>query len=67
MTFIRSTKKLGQNDIQEIMDAIPTKHSIVWIGPDQDTPFDTGQRFDGYQYFNKHPDALLAFFSEQKR
>jgi len=60
-------EKTGQNDIQEIMDATPTEHSIVWIGPDQDTPFGTGQRFDGYQYFNTHPDALLAFLSEQTR
>ena len=60
-------QKTGQNDIQEIMDATPTAHSIVWIGPDQDTPFGTGQRFDGYQYFNTHPDALLAFLSEQTR
>lgn len=51
----------GQNDIQEIMDATPTEHSIVWIGPDQDTPFGTGSRFDGYQYFNHHPEALLDF------
>lgn len=54
----------GQNDIQEIMDATPTEHSIVWIGPDQDTPFGTGSRFDGYQYFNHHPEALLEFLSE---
>ena len=60
-------QKTAQNDIQEIMDATPTEHSIVWIGPDQDTPFGTGQRFDGYQYFNTHPNALLAFLSEQTR
>lgn len=56
--------KTGQNDIQEIMDATPTEHEIVWIGPDQTIPFGTGSRFDGYQYFNKHPDALLRFLSE---
>lgn len=54
----------GQNDIQEIMDATPTEHSIVWIGPDQDTPFGTGSRFDGYQYFNHHPEALLDFLAQ---
>ena len=53
----------GQNDIQEIMDATPTPHNIVWIGPDQETPFGTGNRFDGYQFFNKHPEALLEFLS----
>lgn len=55
----------GHNDIQEIMDATPTAHEIVWIGPDQATPFGTGQRFDGYQYFNEHPEALLEFLSQQ--
>ncbi|MCH2248796.1 MAG: alpha/beta hydrolase [Cognatishimia sp.] len=54
----------GQNDIQEIMDATPTEHSIVWIGPDQEIPFGTGSRFDGYQYFNHHPEALLEFLSK---
>ncbi len=54
----------GKNDIQEIMDATPTDHEIVWIGPDQDTPFGTGSRFDGYQYFNHHPEALIAFVSK---
>lgn len=55
----------GQNDIQEIMDATPTAHDIIWIGPDQETPFGTGQRFDGYQYFNQHPEALLQFLAKQ--
>lgn len=58
-------KETGQNDIQEIMDATPTPNDIIWIGPDQATPFGTGQRFDGYQYFNKHPEALLEFLSKQ--
>ena len=43
------------------MDATPTEHDVIWIGPDQATPFGTGQRFDGYQYFNEHPEELLAF------
>ncbi len=54
----------GQNDIQEIMNATPTPHDIVWIGPEQETPFGTGQRFDGYQFFNKHPEALLEFLAK---
>jgi hypothetical protein len=57
-------EETGQNDIQEIMDATPTEHSIVWIGPKQAIPFGTGQRFDGYQYFNKHPEALIEFLSK---
>ena len=57
-------EETGQNDIQEIIDATPTENDIVWIGPDQETPFGTGQRFDGYQYFNKHPEALIEFLAE---
>jgi hypothetical protein len=29
----------GQNDIQEIKNATPREHEIVWICPDQATPF----------------------------
>ncbi len=54
----------GRNDIQDIMDATPTDHDIVWIGPDQEIPFGTGQRFDGYQYFNHHPEPLIEFLSK---
>ena len=57
-------EETGQNDIQEIIDATPTENDIVWIGPDQETPFGTGQRFDGYQYFNKHPEALIEFLAQ---
>ncbi|EDZ42814.1 MAG: hypothetical protein P8P65_06930 [Planktotalea sp.] len=49
------------------MDATPTAHGIVWIGPDQETPFGTGSRFDGYQYFNMHPEALLDFLTQYMR
>ena len=28
-------QKTGRNDIQLIMNAPPTEHGIVWIGPDQ--------------------------------
>lgn len=57
-TFNLSTQ---QNDLVEIMNATPTPHEVVWIGPDQETPFGTGKRFDGYQYFNNHPEKLLEF------
>jgi len=46
------------------MDATPTEHDIIWIRLDQATPFGTGQRFDGYQYFNEHPEALINFLSK---
>jgi predicted alpha/beta hydrolase len=55
----------GQNDIQEIMDATTTEYEIIWIGPDHQNAFGTGQRFDGYQYFNHHPKQLLDFLERR--
>lgn len=54
----------GQNDIQQILDATPTDHDIVWIGSDREIPFGSDQRFDAYQYFNTHPEELLAFIAQ---
>lgn len=53
-----------QNDIQEIINATPTEHEIIWIGPDQPVSFGTGKRFDAYQYFGKNPEKLLDFFEK---
>lgn len=55
----------GQNDIQEIIDAATTEKEVIWIGPDHPNAFGTGMRFDGYQYFNRHPEQLLGFMSKQ--
>lgn len=54
-------KETGKNDIQKIMDATPTEHEIVWIGSDQEISFGSDMRFDAYQYFNSHPERILAF------
>ena len=61
-TFNVST---GQNDIQEIIDAATTDNEVIWIGPDHPNAFGTGMRFDGYQYFNHHPEQLLDFLSRK--
>ncbi len=61
-TFNVST---GQNDIQEIIDAATTDNEVIWIGTDHPNAFGTGMRFDGYQYFNHHPEQLLDFLSRQ--
>lgn len=53
----------GQNDIQEIIDASTTEREIIWIGPEHPNAFGSGLRFDGYQYFNQHPEQLLDFMS----
>ncbi len=34
-------------------------------GPNEAVPFGTGKRFEGYGYFNQHPEALLAFLERQ--
>lgn len=49
------------NDVQVIHDRCPTEKQMIWIGPDQTKPFGTGKRFDGYNYFNHHPEDLLEF------
>lgn len=55
----------GQNDIQEIIDAATTETDIIWIGPEHEHAFGTGMRFDGYKYFNEHPQRLLDFMDRR--
>lgn len=55
----------GQNDIQEIIDASTSENEVIWIGPEHPNAFGSGMRFDGYQYFNQHPEQLLDFMSRQ--
>ncbi len=55
----------GQNDIQEIIDASKTENEVIWIGPEHPNAFGTGMRFDGYQYFNHHPEQLLEYMAKQ--
>lgn len=55
----------GQNDIQEIIDAATTENEVIWIGPEHPNAFGSNMRFDGYQYFNHHPEQLLDFMSRQ--
>ncbi|NQY61206.1 hypothetical protein [Cognatishimia sp.] len=57
--------KTGQNDIQEIIDAATTENEVIWIGPQHPNAFGTGMRFDGYQYFNVHPNQLLDFMTRR--
>jgi len=54
----------GINDVQAIYDACPTDKELIWIGPDQKKPFGTGKRFEGYGYFNRYPEELLAFLAK---
>ena len=53
------------NDIQEIIDASTSENEVIWIGPEHPNAFGSGMRFDGYQYFNQHPEQLLDFMSRQ--
>ena len=54
----------GVNDVQLMYDACPTEKELVWIGPKEAKPFGTGLRFEGYGYFNKHPEELIAFLEK---
>lgn len=51
----------GTNDVQLIYDAVPTEKEMIWVRETGERPHGSGKRFDGYRYFNKYPDQLLAF------
>jgi hypothetical protein len=51
----------GRNDIEEVIEVTPTENQLIWIGPNEAIPHGTGKRFDGYGYFNAHPEELLSF------
>lgn len=53
----------GINDVEVIFDHCPAPKELLWIGPDQPRAFGTGKRFDGYNYFNDHPQELLEFLA----
>ncbi|MCH9687391.1 MAG: lysophospholipase [Deltaproteobacteria bacterium] len=53
----------GLNDVQVIHDRCPTPKEMIWVGPNEPIPFGTGKRFEGYGYFNHHPEQLLAFLA----
>jgi hypothetical protein len=43
--------------VQSIYDAIPAaEKKLVWIKG-------TTRRFDGYNYFGKHPDVVIDWFN----
>jgi len=57
-------KGTGKNDVQVIAEACPTEKTVLWIGPDEQRPFGSGMRFDGYNYFNQFPEELLGFLKK---
>lgn len=57
----------GINDVQIIHDRCPTDKQLIWIGPNQAKPFGTGKRFEGYNYFNAHPEDLLDFLEHHMK
>jgi len=50
-----------ENDIQKIFDAVTTEKKLLFFGPGTDLPFGNGLRFEGYSYYNYHPEGLLEF------
>lgn len=48
-------------DIQKIFDAVTTEKKLLFFGPGTDRPFGNGLRFEGYSYYNYHPEELIEF------
>ena len=60
-TFDKGTKK---NDIEQFFSNCPSQQkTMIWIGSDEAQSYGTNKRFDGYGYFNKHPEELINFLS----
>lgn len=51
------------HDIQQIFDALTTEKKLLWFGPGTDKPFGKGLRFEGYGYYNYHPEELIDFLN----
>jgi len=52
------------NDMQHIFDALTTEKKLHFFGPGTDNPFGCGLRFEGYGYYNYHPEALIEFLNK---
>lgn len=51
------------HDVQAIFDNCTAPKEILWIGPGTEHPFGSGKRFECYNYFNHHPEAMLKHFN----
>jgi len=51
------------NDMQDIFDALTVEKQLLFFGPGTDNPFGNGQRFEGYGYYNYHPEPLIEFLN----
>jgi len=49
------------NDIQDIFDALTVEKKLLFFGPGTDNPFGKGLRFEGYGFYNYHPEPLVEF------
>jgi len=52
-----------ENDAQKIFDAVKTEKKLLFFGPETDHPFGSGLRFEGYSFFNYHPEPLIEFLN----
>jgi len=50
-----------EKDIQIIFDAVTTEKKLLFFGPGTDHPFGNGLRFEGYSFYNYHPEPLIEF------
>jgi len=52
-----------ENDAQSIFDAIKTEKKLLFFGPETNHPFGNGLRFEGYSFYNYHPEPLIEFLN----
>jgi len=50
-----------EHDIQNIFDALKVEKKLHFFGPGTSNPFGKGLRFEGYGYYNFHPEPLVEF------
>lgn len=50
-------------DLQNIFDAVAAEKRLHFFGPGTDSPFGSGLRFEGYSYYNYHPEPLIDFLN----
>lgn len=49
------------DDMQAVFDALTVEKRLLFFGPGTDKPFGKGLRFEGYGYYNYHPEELVDF------
>lgn len=51
------------HDLQLIFDALTVEKRLLFFGPGTDLPYGKGLRFEGYGFYNHHPEPLVDFLN----